>query len=376
MASSHGWLPVAALAALIGAGACSGSLLRDARLAPLPHPLVIGHRGAPGHLPEHTLPSYGLAIELGADCVEPDLVATRDGALIARHEPNLAGSTDVAVRPEFADRYRADHPVDGVSQAGWFASDFTLAEIRTLRARQAFPEHRWAGVDGRLGVPTLEEVIELVRVASAEAGRTICLYPELKHPTYHRELGLPLEEALVEMLGRHGFRGPDAAVFLQSFEPTSLVRLDRLTELRLVQLVAGGGVAADGTVTVAPPHDRPWDWVRSGRADTYPHLVSPAGLDEVAGYADGIGVWKPYLLRAGPDGAPRSTGLIEAAGARRLVVHAWTFRNEPRWLPPGVRAPADEIRLFFEAGVDGVFADFPGVAVAARRQFRLGRAAP
>ncbi|MEN8162153.1 MAG: glycerophosphodiester phosphodiesterase family protein [Myxococcota bacterium] len=370
MTGSRSAALVGALAAAVGIGACTSTHVAR---APLPVPLVIGHRGAPGHLPEHTLASYRLAIELGADCIEPDLVATRDGALVARHEPNLEGSTDVAARPEFADRYRAAHPVDGVPQAGWFASDFTLAELRTLRARQAFPEHRFTGADGRLGVPTLEEVIELARTASAEVGRTICLYPELKHPSYHRELGLPLERAVVEVLGRHGFRTRDAAVFLQSFEPTSLVRLDRLTGLRLVQLVAGGGVTADGSVTVTPPYDRPYDWVRSGRADTYAHLVSPAGLDEVAGYADGIGVWKPYLLRAGPDGAPRSTGLVEAARARGLVVHAWTFRSEARWLPPGVGAPADEIRLFYEAGVDGVFADFPGAAVAARTQFRLGR---
>ncbi len=315
---------------------------------PLPAPLVIGHRGAPGHLPEHTLASYRLAIELGADCVEPDLVATRDGALIARHEPNLSETTDVAVRPEFRDRYRAAHAIDGASQAGWFASDFTLAEIRTLRARQALPELRFTGADGRLGIPTLEEVIDLVRTTSAAAGRALCLYPELKHPAYHRALGLPLEEAVVEVLARGGFDGPEAPVFLQSFERSSLERLDRLTGLRLVQLV--GSDEASGA------------------------FASAAGLDAVAGYADGIGVWKLHLLRPGPDGSVRSTGLIEAAHARGLLVHAWTFRSEPRWLPPGLGA-ADELRLFFEAGVDGVFADFPGEAHAARTQFLLGRPA-
>jgi glycerophosphoryl diester phosphodiesterase len=316
--------------------------MATAEAGALPNPLVIGHRGAPGHLPEHTLASYRLAIELGADCIEPDLVATRDGALIARHEPNLRDTTDVATRAEFADRYRAEHWIDGKAEAGWFASDFTLAEIRSLRARQAIPELRFTGADGRFGIPTLEEVIDLQRTWSARLGRVICVYPELKSPSYHRELGLPLEETTVKVLERFGYTGPEAPVFLQSFEPGSLERLDRLTELRLVQLLTGEGGSAS--------------------------LTSPDGLDAVARYADAIGAWKPALLQPGQEGRARSTGLIEAAHARGLLVHAWTFRNEKRFLPPDV-SPTEELRLFFEAGVDGVFADFPGTAHAARAQF-------
>jgi glycerophosphoryl diester phosphodiesterase len=338
------------LGALTLLAACASTLpLRNAPAvprAPLPELLVIGHRGAPGHLPEHTLASYRLAIELGADCIEPDLVSTRDGALIARHEPNLRDTTDVADHAEFADRYRAEHRIDGRAEAGWFASDFSLAEIRTLRARQAIPELRFTGADGRLGIPTFGEVIGLLQTMSVEVGRTLCLYPELKHPAYHRELGLPLEEATVEVLARHGFEGERAPVFLQSFEPASLERLARMTELRLVQLLTGEGQSAQ--------------------------LTSPAGLDAVARYADGIGAWKPALLQPGAGGRARSTGLIEAAHERGLLVHAWTFRSEARWLPPGM-SPTDELRLFFEAGVDGVFADFPGTAHAARQQFLWGR---
>jgi glycerophosphoryl diester phosphodiesterase len=333
--------------------ACASTPMRideSAEQVALPNLLVIGHRGAPGHLPEHTLASYRLAIELGADCIEPDLVSTRDGALIARHEPNLRDTTDVATRAEFADRYRPEHWIDGKAEAGWFASDFTLAEIRILRARQSIPELRFTGADGRLGIPTLEEVIDLQRTMSARQGRAICVYPELKSPSYHRELGLALEETTVKVLERFGYTGREAPVFLQSFEPDSLERLDRLTELRLVQLLAGEGPSASFT--------------------------SAEGLDAVARYADAIGARKQALLQPDGEGGARSSGLIEAAHASGLLIHAWTFRSEERFLPPGV-SPAEELRRFFEAGVDGVFTDFPGTAHAAREQFlRAGEPVP
>lgn len=288
-------------------------------------PLVIGHRGAPGYLPEHTLASYALAIELGADCIEPDLVATKDGALIARHEPNLAHTTDVAEHAEFAGRFRSDQLIDGALESGWFASDFTLAEIRTLRAVQTLPNERYTGLDGLLPIPTLDEVIQLAQTRALETGQEICIVPETKHPTYHRELGLPLEDALVETLRRHDWSRLDAPVFIQSFEPASLEYLDTITGVRLVQLIDGDPAAT--------------------------------GLDEVATHADAIGVSKQYLASAS---AP--TSLIAAAHARGLLVFAWTFRNEEA-----------QLRVAYEAGVDGVFADFPDVAYAARAQFRLGK---
>jgi len=353
-------------------------MLGCASLAPaptrLPTPLVIAHRGASGHLPEHTLAAYALAIELGADCIEPDLVATRDGALIARHDLNLAGTTDVAQHPEFADRRRTAYLVDGVREDGWFASDFTLAEIRTLRARQALPEDRFTGLDGRLGIPTLDEILALARTKAAEARRTVCLYPELKHPSHHRTLGLGLEERVAEVLRRHGLAERGSPVFVQSFEPSSLERLGRLVAVRRILLVPGSGVDADGRVTHTPPYDRPPDWAQAGRPETWADLVTPAGLDRVARFADGIGVWKPYLVRLDAAGRAVSTGLVEAAHARGLAVHAWTFRNEARWLPRGVRSPTDELRAAFALGVDGVFADFPETAYAARAQHWLDAA--
>ncbi len=359
----------------------------------LPNPLVIGHRGAPGHLPEHTLESYALAIELGADCIEPDLVSTRDGYLVARHEPNLIATTDVAKHPEFADR-RTTRSIDGVVNDGFFASDFTLAELKTLRAIQALPNERFTGLDGAFRIPTLMEVIRLAKSKSRQKGRTICIYPETKNPTHHRSLGLPLEDALVQTLERAGWNHADAPVFIQSFEQANLVYLNTITEVRLVQLLGGGPIAAGGGITYVAPFDRPHDWHVAGREGTYGDLASPSGLDEIAQYADGIGAWKPYVLRAelgdaDQDGRPDDrnadgriddrdrtltgpTSLVADAHARGLLVHAWTFRSEPHRLASEfVDRPASELRAYYAAGVDGVFTDHPGEAVAARTQFLL-----
>ena len=211
-------------------------------------PILIGHRGAGGYLPEHTLESYALAIELGADYVEPDLVATRDGVLIARHEPNMIGTTDVKTRPEFANRKRIAK-VDGVNEEGFFASDFTLAEIKTLRAVQPVGV-RDQSFNGKFQIPTLDEVLQLVRRKSGEEKREIDVYPETRHPTYHRSLGLPLEDRLLEVLGRHGYNERKSPVFIQSFEVSNLKYLRSRTKLKLVQLIDGDDVAPDGTVTL------------------------------------------------------------------------------------------------------------------------------
>ena len=217
-------------------------------------PLVIGHRGAAGHLPEHTLESYALAIELGADYIEPDLVATKDGHLIARHEPNMIATTNVKDLPQFADRKRT-RKVDGVDETGFFASDFTLAEIRTLRAVQAAGE-RDQGFNGRFAIPTLDEVIHLAKRKSADENRTIGIYPETKHPTYHQQLGLALEDRLLAVLQRHGWNHRSAPVFIQSFEQANLKYLRSKTSVRLVQLIDADDVAPDGTITYAAPFDR------------------------------------------------------------------------------------------------------------------------
>ena len=309
---------------------------------PAAHPIVIAHRGASGYRPEHTLASYELAIEQGADFIEPDLVATKDGVLVARHENEIGGTTDVATHPEFADR-RTTKAIDGVSITGWFTEDFTLDELRTLRARERLPEVRpgSAAFDGRFGIPTLQEIADLARREGERRGRTIGLYPETKHPTWFRSIGLPLEEPLVATLHGAGYRGTDAPVFIQSFEADSLRRLARMTSLRLVQLLAAGPQAAERT---------------DARA-----------LADVAGYARAIGADKDLVIPRDSAGnllAPSS--LVADAHAAGLLVHAWTFRAEAAFLPANIHDAATEYAVFYATGLDGVFTDQPDLAVAAR----------
>jgi glycerophosphoryl diester phosphodiesterase len=363
-----------------------------------PTPLVIGHRGAPGYLPDHTLQGYKLAIKLGADYVEPDLVATKDGHLIARHEPNIIATTDVLQHPEFADRRRTA-VIDGVEQDGFFTSDFTLAEIKTLRAIQPFPE-RPQQFNGKFEIPTLEEIIALVKRESRKRHRRIGIYPETKHPTYHRNLGLPLEGRLVAALRRAGWNRRSAPVFIQSFEQSNLKRLNRMTPVRLIQLVDAFDVDPEGNLVYAPPSDRPYDWTVSGDprllARTYGFFATDEGLQEVSTYADGIGPWKRYIVSSraialNPDGTPADangdgavneadrealppTDLIERAHRHGLLVHTWTFRNEQsRLLSDYGGNPVNEYLQFYDLGIDGVFSDFADTAFAARELFRLER---
>lgn len=359
-------------------------------------PLVIGHRGAAGYLPDHTLEGYELAIKLGADYIEPDLVATKDGHLIARHEPNITTTTDVSSHPEFADR-ETTKLVDGVAETGFFASDFTLAEIKTLRAVQPLVE-RPPQFNGRFKIPTFEEVIDLAKRWSKKLDREIGVYPETKHPTYHAGLGLPLERRLVKVLRREGWDNRRAPVFIQSFEQSNLKLLNRLTKVRLVQLVDANDVAPDGTITYAPPFDRPYDWTVSGnpvlQSRTFGYFTTDAGLEEISKYADGIGPWKPYIVSSraialNPDGTVADangdklvnetdrtllppTDLIERAHDHGLLIHTWTFRNEQRRLASDFGGnPVNEYLLFYRLGIDGVFADFPDTAFTSRELFRL-----
>jgi len=359
-----------------------------------PKPLVIGHRGGgSGYLPEHTLEAYALGIELGADYIEPDLVATKDGHLIARHEPNLIATTNVASLPQFEGRRRME-VVDGVPTEGYWARDFTLAEIKQLGAIQPVAD-RGQQFDGRFKIPTLEEVIELAKRKSRDKDRTIGIYPETKHPTYHQQHGLALEDRLLRVLARAGWNHRFAPVIIQSFETANLRYLRPRTPLRLVQLVDADDLAPDGTITYAAPFDKPYDWVVSGRAGLFRDLVTPAGLAEVATYADGIGPWKYYIQStrckvlepsgtkcadANGDGAVNEadreviapTDLIERAHARGLIVHTWTFRNERSRQPLDDKGnPVNEYLRFYELGVDGLFSDFADTAVAARVMFKL-----
>jgi glycerophosphoryl diester phosphodiesterase len=357
-----------------------------------PHPIVIGHRGAAGYLPDHTLPGYALAIKLGADYIEPDLVSTKDGRLVARHEPNITSTTDVAQHPEFADRKRTA-TIDGVTEEGWFVSDFTLKELRTLRAVQPLPE-RPQRFNGKFRIPTFEEVIALAKRYSKRFHRTIGIYPETKHPTYHKSIGLPLERKLVKALDKAGLNHRRSPVFIQSFETSNLKRLNKMTPVRLVQLIDANDVNPDGSLDYTAPFDRPYDWTASGRPGTFGDLTTDAGLDEVASYADGIGPWKPYIISTaavdingdGQVGDENGDGLVNEgdrkllppsdlvarAHARGLLVHPYTFRNEQKRLAFDYEGnPINEYLRFYEAGVDGLFSDFADTAFAARELFWL-----
>ncbi|MEV5818009.1 glycerophosphodiester phosphodiesterase [Micromonospora harpali] len=326
-------------------------------------PLVIGHRGASGYRPEHTLEAYRLAIRMGADYIEPDLVPTKDGQLVARHENEISGTTDVAAHPEFAAR-KATKTIDGVSVTGWFTEDFTLAELRTLRAKERLPQVRVANTafDGKLPVPTLQEVIDLARTESKVRGRTIGVYPETKHPSYFASIGLPLEERLVAVLKANKLTHRNDPVIIQSFETANLRKLDKLTDVKLAQLLDASG--------------RPYDFTLAGDPRTYADLATASGLKWIAGYADGVGANKNLIVprdAAGKLLAP--TALIRDAHRLKLVVHAWTFRAENQFLPADFRIGADpnargditaEYELFYGLGLDGVFADQPDTAVAAR----------
>ncbi len=340
-------------------------------------PLVIGHRGASGELPEHTLESYKLAIEQGADFIEPDLVMTNDGVLIARHEPMLDGTTDVATR--FGADRMVTKDVDGVNVTAYFASTFTLAEIKTLRAvqsRAARPQQ----FNGQYAIPTLDEVIALARSESAARGRTIGIYPEVKHSTFHAQRfgANVIEDTLVAALHAAWGNSKDAPVFIQSFEVANLRYLNTKTDIRLVQLIDANDVNADGSLDLTPPYRQPYDFVLANDPRTFADLLTPEGLDFVKTYADAIGPWKPYLVKTVDDGVERtgdttltindrrvegSTGVVEAAHARGLAVHTWTFRNDASGY--GFADPKAEMQYYMRLGVDGLFTDFPATGVDA-----------
>ena len=357
------------------------------------HPLVIGHRGAAGYPPEHTQESYALGIDLGADYIETDLVVTKDGVLVARHEPNIVATTDVASIPRFASRKRKV-TIDGEAQEGFFVSDFTLAELRQLRAVQSLAD-RDPSFNGRFRIPTIDEIMALVARKHTRDGRRVGLYIETKHPTYHRQIGLPIEDRLLAALKRHGLNHRDAPVILESFETANLRYLRARTPLTLVQLVDGYDVAPLGQVTFAAPSLRPYDWTVTGRGGTYADLLTPAGLAEVSTYADGIGPWRPFIVSSrcilvdGPhcadadddgdiDEADRQTlpptRLVTDAHAAGLFVHPFTFRSEPRRLASDYAGnPLREYQVFYALGVDGVFTDFPDTAFCARALLNLRR---
>jgi len=344
-------------------------------------PIVIGHRGASGFVPEHTLTSYFIAIQQGADFIEPDLVSTKDGVLVARHENEISGTTDVSERAEFANR-RTTKIIDGISLTGWFTEDFTLRELKTLRAKERIPAIRPDNTrfDGQFTVPTLDEVLELVesankdRAASARrlgrrAPEPIGVYPETKHPSFFDGIGLSLEEPLIRSLHRFGYLSKRDPVFIQSFETGNLRKLNRMTRLSLVQLIDATG--------------KPFDFVLNGDPRSYADLVTPRGLADVATYADGIGPNKLLVIPRNADGTLRTpTRLVDDAHSVGLLVHPFTFRAENTFLPADFRLGSDpnvngnlpgELTRYLATGIDGFFTDQTNIGVQARDAAQVSR---
>lgn len=318
--------------------------------ASLSSPIVIAHRGASGFRPEHTIAGYELAIDQGANVIEPDLVPTKDDVLVARHENEISGTTNVADHPEFAAR-RTTKTIEGKPETGWFTEDFTLAELKTLRAKERLPTVRPANAayDGRFEIPTLAEIIALAK------RRHVAIYPETKHPTYFDSIGHPTDLLLVDQLKAAGWNSPEAPVFLQSFEVANLKRIHALTRVRLIQLLAGAGAPADG----AQP--------------SYAAMITPPGLREVATYAWGIGPDKAQLWSVADPTTPST--LVADAHAAGLRVHPWTYRAENMFLPARFRRGDDptahgdvagEMASGLRQGIDGFFTDFPVIGVQVR----------
>jgi glycerophosphoryl diester phosphodiesterase len=329
-------------------------------------PIVIAHRGASGYLPEHTLAAYFVAMQMGADFIEPDLVMTRDGALVARHENEISQTTDVARHARFADR-RTRKVIDGVPTEGWFTEDFTLSELKQLRAVERLPALRSGNTrfDGMFEIPTFDEILTMVHGLQPAGGAAVGVYPETKHPSHFAGIGLPMEELLVRTLERFGYRGRAAPVFIQSFETGNLRALRSRTDLPLVQLVEDRG--------------QPFDLQVRGDPRSYADIVTAAGLAEVAQYADAVGVHKHLVCAPLADGrlaAP--SALVADAHAVGVRVHVWTLRGENAFLPPALRHGSDEsargdlaaeTQTYLSAGVDGFFTDHPDVGVQVRNRF-------
>ena len=326
---------------------------------------VIGHRGAPALRPEHTLASYQKAIDDGADIIEPDLVSTKDGVLVARHENEISGTTNVADVAAFAGR-KTTKTIDGQSVTGWFTEDFTLGELKTLRARERIPSIRPDNVayNDQFDIPTLDEIIALARDQSARLGRNIGIYPETKHPTYFQSIGLPLEDRLIDGLRRDAFTASRTTVYIQSFEVANLKAIrnkigSSQPNWKLVQLM--------GTSS-----RQPYDFVVAKDSRTFGDMMTSQGMRDIAAYANGVGPDKSSIMGLDANGRLTDpTDLIRNAHNAGLIVHPYTFRPENTFLPSSLRSGADntrningsitEIQAFLRAGVDGFFTDDPAV---------------
>ncbi|MFD9950521.1 glycerophosphodiester phosphodiesterase [Nonomuraea sp. NPDC059023] len=325
--------------------------------------VVIGHRGSAGHRPEHTQGSYELAVAMGADWIEPDLVPTKDHVLVVRHENEISGTTDVSARPEFAGR-RTTKVVDGRNVTGWFTEDFTLAELKTLRAVERLPAVRQRNTvyNGYYQVMTFQEVLDLAKKLSKRYDREVGVFPETKHPTYFRSIGLPLEEKLIETVRRNGLNRPRGPVVVQSFEPSSLKRVAGALRVPLWQALGTTG--------------QPYDLKAAGDPTTYADMMKPEGLAKIAGYAQWIGPDKSSAIPLNPDGSTGApTSLVSDAHKAGLKIGVYTFRSENQYLPLQLRrgsVPTEhgdalaEYRAHIELGVDAFVTDYPDTAVLAR----------
>ncbi len=325
-------------------------------------PIIIGHRGASGERPEHTEAAYRLAIEQGADYLEPDIVVSKDGILMVRHENEIGRTTNVSTKEEFASRYTTK-VIDGKEITGWFVEDFTYNELKTLRSKERNTELRPSNrdYDNEFAILSFEELLKLIQRLEQRTGRVIGIYPELKHPNYFKSIGLPQQETLLKQLNIFGYRDSSDAVFIQSFEVGVLEQLSEATDIRLIQLIG----------TEGSPPDRP--------NLLFADMVTPAGLSRIAKYADGVGVHKSFVINRNIFGRLNApTDLIKNANAKELLVHAWTFRAENYYLPEGLKSSLKrtelgdmktEIKAFRDAGIDGFFTDHPELAVTALTEY-------
>ncbi|OJB02446.1 glycerophosphodiester phosphodiesterase [Burkholderia ubonensis] len=368
-------VPVACAATFVLAGCGGDEITRDPTQPLSAKVQVVGHRGASALRPEHTLASYRKAIEDGADVIEPDLVSTRDGVLVARHENEISGTTNVSALPQFASR-KTTKTIDGVPLTGWFTEDFTLAELKTLRARERIAQFRPANTayNDQYEIPTLDEIVALAKQMSAQAGRTIHLYPETKHPTYFRSIGLPLEDRLVDALQKDPYTARTATIYIQSFEVANLKAIrNRIgssqPNWKLVQLMDDAA-------------QRPYDFVKANDKRTYGDLSTRDGMREVATYANGVGPYKASIIAVGADGTlQQPTPYVRYAHEAGLVVHPYTFRPENNFLPASLKdggaasarntaGSVREIQAYLRAGIDGFFTDDPAVGRTAVDTFQ------
>ncbi|OJA40612.1 glycerophosphodiester phosphodiesterase [Burkholderia ubonensis] len=368
-------VPVACAVTFVLAGCGGDEITRDPTQPLSAKVKVVGHRGASALRPEHTLASYRKAIEDGADVIEPDLVSTRDGVLVARHENEISGTTNVSALPQFASR-KTTKTIDGVPLTGWFTEDFTLAELKTLRARERIAQFRPANTayNDQYEIPTFDEIVALAKQMSAQVGRTIHLYPETKHPTYFQSIGLPLEDRLVDALQKDPYTARTATIYIQSFEVANLKAIrNRIgssqPNWKLVQLMDDAA-------------QRPYDFVKANDKRTYGDLSTRDGMREVATYANGVGPYKASIIAVGADGTlQQPTPYVRYAHEAGLVVHPYTFRPENNFLPASLKdggaasarntaGSVREIQAYLRAGIDGFFTDDPAVGRTAVDTFQ------